>query len=78
MVEQPEDEVEYYYDSHSAEDDPLGEPSWHRNLVCYLGDVLRQLFRGQRCAVHENLNFYHTSDLNESPMDPDIAVIRCS
>ena len=76
MAEQPEDEVAYYYDFHPTEDDERGEPIEHSRLVHYLVDVLDQLFRGQRCVVHKNLNFYHTSDPNEYPMDPDIAVIK--
>ena len=69
-------EVVYYYDSHPTEDDLRGVPSAHSQLVHYLMDVLMWQFRGQRCAVHKNLNFYHTPDPNEYPMDPDIAVIK--
>ena len=87
MTEQPEteqlgdedeDEIRsyYYYDSHPTEDDLRGEPTWHSELVRYLVQVLTWQFRGQKCIVHKNLNFYHTSDPNEYPMDPDIAVIK--
>jgi Uma2 family endonuclease len=48
----------------------------HANLVHYLVEVLRWHFRGQMCAVYENLNFYQTSNAKEYPLAPDIAVIK--
>jgi Uma2 family endonuclease len=48
----------------------------HAALIHYLMDVLRWLFREQRCAVYENLNFYRTSNAREYPLAPDIAVIK--
>jgi Uma2 family endonuclease len=69
-------EVERYYDSHPTVEDLMGETSFHADLVHYLMDVLRWLLREQDCAIHENLNFYHTSDEREYPIAPDIAVIR--
>ena len=70
-----EDEVKYYYDSHSTEEDLMGETSFHADLVNYLLDVLRCLFHGRLCAIYENLNFYQTSNPREYPLAPDIAVI---
>ena len=69
-------EVKYYYDSHSIEEDLLGEPSIHSALVHYLHSVLEWQFRGQPCVIHENLNFYHTSNPQERPLAPDLAVIK--
>jgi Uma2 family endonuclease len=69
-------EVEYYYDSHPTLEDLMGETSIHAGLVRYLMLVLAWLFRGQRCAIHENLNFYQTPNPREYPLAPDIAVIK--
>ena len=69
-------EVEYYYDSHPTLEDLMGETSIHAELVRYLMLVLTRLFRGQRCALYENLNFYQTPNLREYPLAPDIAVIK--
>ncbi len=69
-------EVEYYYDSHPTAEDLMGETSIHADLVHYLVEVLRWLFREQRCAIYENLNFYQTLNPKEYPVAPDIAVIK--
>jgi len=69
-------EVEYYYDSHPTLEDLMGETSIHAELVRYLMLVLTWLLRGQRCAIYENLNFYHTLDPREYPLAPDVAVIK--
>jgi hypothetical protein len=55
MARQIEDEVKYYYDSHSTEEDLMGETLFHRVLVHYLIDVLTWLFHGQHCVIHGNL-----------------------
>jgi Uma2 family endonuclease len=75
MARHIEDEVEYYYDSHPTEEDLMGETSFHADLVIYLLDVLRWLFRGRVCAIYDNLNFYQTTDPQEYPIAPDIAII---
>ena len=54
----------------------MGETSFHAELVIYLMEVLRWLFRGQPCAIYDNLNFYQTSDATEYPIAPDIALIK--
>lgn len=69
-------EVEYYYDSHPTAEDLMGETSMYGDLVHYLVEVLRWLFREQRCAIYENLNFYQTLNPKEYPVAPDIAVIK--
>jgi len=76
MAKQVEHEVAYYYDFHPTEEDLMGETSVHANLVHYLMEVLKRLFRGQICAVYENLNFYQTSNPKEYPLAPDIAVVK--
>ncbi len=76
MARHIEDEVMYYYDSHSTEEDLMGETSFHADLVHYLVEALRWLFHGQVCAIYENLNIYQTTNLNEYPIAPDIAVIK--
>ena len=76
MARHIEDEVKYYYDSHSTQEDLMGETSFHADLVNYLLDVLRWFFQGQRCAIYDNLNFYQTANPDEYPIAPDIAVIQ--
>lgn len=68
--------VQYYYDSHPTEEDLMGETSWHATLVDYLKAVLTWLFRGQACAIYDNLNFYQTYNRMEYPVAPDLAVIK--
>ena len=69
-------EADYYYDSHSTAEDLMGETSFHIDLIHYLTEVLRWLFREQVCAIYRDLNFYHTLELKEWPVIPDIAVIK--
>ena len=76
MAKQVEHEVAYYYDFHPTEEDLMGETSVHATLVHYLMEVLTWLFRGQACAVYENLNFYQTTNPKEYPLAPDIAVVK--
>ena len=76
MARHIEDEVKYYYDSHSTEEDLMGETAFHRALVHYLIDVLTWLFHGQLCAIYGNLNMYQTTDYYEYPVAPDVAVIK--
>jgi Uma2 family endonuclease len=76
MVRHIEDEIEYYYDSHSTEEDLMGETAFHFALVQYLFAVLTWLFEGQPCALHGNLNIYQTTNAMEYPLAPDIAVFK--
>jgi Uma2 family endonuclease len=76
MVRRIEDEIEYYYDSHSTEEDLMGETAFHAALVRYLVDILTLLFKGQPCAIHENLNIYQTANWKEYPLAPDVAVFK--
>src|SRR5450755_3658694 len=76
MARHIEDEVAYYYDSHSTEEDLMGETSFHADLVNYLMDVLRWFYQGQLRALYENLNIYQTANPREYPLAPDIAVIE--
>lgn len=68
--------MQYYYDTHPTEEDLLGEAVVHANLVHYLIEVLHWHFRGQVCALCDNLNFYRTPNRYEKPVIPDIAVIK--
>ena len=76
MARHIEDEVAYYYDSHPIEEDLMGETSDHFTLVDYLKDVLKWLFHAQLCAIYKNVNFYQTTNKDEKPVAPDIAVIE--
>ncbi len=76
MARHIEDEVKYYYDSHSTEEDLMGETAFHRAPVQYLIEVLTWLFHGQVCAIHGNLNMYQTANNFECPVAPDVAVIK--
>ena len=76
MAKQVEHEVAYYYDFHPTEEDLMGETSTHDNLVHYLVEILKWLFRGQVCAIYSNLNFYQTPNPKEYPLAPDIAVTK--
>ena len=76
MAKHFEDEVAYYYDFHPTEEDLMGETAVHACLVRYLMEVLTWLFREQRCAIYDNLNFYQTANPKEYPLAPDIAAIK--
>jgi len=76
MAKHFEDEVAYYYDFHPTEEDLMGETAVHAYLVRYLMEVLTWLFREQRCAIYDNLNFYQTANPKEYPLAPDIAAIK--
>ena len=76
MAKHIEDDVAYYYDFHPTEEDLMGETSVHAALIHYLMEVLTWLFRGQSCAIYENLNFYQTTNPMEYPLAPDIAVLK--
>lgn len=75
MAKYVQNEVEYFYDSNPTVEDLMGETSFHADLVHYLMEVLRWMFRGKLYAIYENLNFYQTLNPNEYPVAPDIAVI---
>ncbi len=76
MVQENEIMYYYYYDSHPTEKDLIGQPSAHSECIFFFGKVLRALFRGQCCTIYQHLNFYHTSDPLEYPLEPDLAVIK--
>ncbi len=76
MVKNIDTEVAYYYDSHSTEEELMGETSLHSVLIRYLMGVLHGLFPAATCAIYENLNFYRTANEKERPLVPDIAVIK--
>src|SRR5947209_385891 len=69
-------EVAYRYDYYPTEEDLMVDSTLHLDLVLYLVLVLRWLFEEQTCGVYANLNFYQTSDSEEYPLVPDVAVIK--
>ena len=75
-MDQIKDEVVYYYDTHPTEEDLMGETLPHAELIDYLKSVLEWLFRAQACAIYKNFNFFQSSDENEYPLAPDLAVIK--
>jgi Uma2 family endonuclease len=54
----------------------MGETAFYTFLVRYLASVLTWLFEGQSCAIHENLNIYQTTNYQEYPLAPDVAVFK--
>src|SRR5436305_8027005 len=76
MAKEMHNEVVYHYDLYPTEEDLMGDSTLHLDLVLYLVLVLRWLFEGQRCGVYANLNFYQTSDSEEYPLVPDVAVVQ--
>lgn len=75
-MDQIQDEVVYYYDTHPTEEDLMGETLPHAELIDYLKSVLEWLFRAQVCAIYKNFNFFQTSIEDEYPLAPDLAVIK--
>jgi len=75
-VDQIKDEVVYYYDTHPTEEDLMGETLPHAELIDYLKNVLEWLFRAQTCAIYKNFNFFQSSDEDEYPLVPDLAIIK--
>ena len=73
MARHIEDEVEYYYNSHSTQEDLMGETAFHRALVSYLVEVLKWLFHGH-CAPFTTMNIYQTANYHDT--SPDVAVIK--
>src|SRR5438105_11249757 len=76
MAKEMHNEVAYRYDFYPTEEELMGDNSVHLDLMLYLLLVLRWLFHEQPCAVYGNLNFYQTSDPEEYPLVPDVAVIK--
>ncbi len=76
MARHIEDQIDYYYDSHSTEEDLMGETVAHAALVHYLVEVLSWLFHGLKCAIYENLNMYLSRNKEEYPLAPHITVIK--
>ena len=75
-MDQIQDEVVYYYDTHPTEEDLMGETLPHAELIDYLKNVLEWFFRAQVCAIYKNFNFFQSSVEDEHPLAPDLAVIK--
>jgi Uma2 family endonuclease len=68
--------LEYYYDSHPTHEDLMGESTFQADLIHYLVDILRWLYRAENWFVATNLNIYHSRDYMEYPLAPDVAVFK--
>ncbi len=77
--EDDEDPFYYFYD----DDDNLHElkladmsGTGHELLKNYLIEVLRWLYRAEQWAVYGELNFYETTRPKETPLYPDVALLK--
>jgi Uma2 family endonuclease len=73
------EEIYYFYDDENnfvklRQRDMSG--SGHELLKQYLMAVLSWLHRAEKCAVYGELNFYETDNPMETPLYPDIAVLK--
>lgn len=76
MAKQIEQRVQRYYDIYPTEEELMPESALHSDLIHYLLEVLKWLFREQVCAIYTNLGFYQTPDPKELPLIPDLAITR--
>jgi Uma2 family endonuclease len=66
----------HYYDAHSTKEDLMGESAAQSNLILYLLNVLRWLYRADGWFVVSNLNIYRLRRRHEYPLAPDVAVFK--
>lgn len=76
MHEHVEDEVYSYEDFSPIEEETVPENILHAELIQYLVEVLKWLFRGQVCAICRNFAFFPPPERPGPPVAPDIAVIK--
>ena len=71
--------IERYYDSHQSEleEEELGQSRSHFYAIKYLLLILEWLFesKGQKVGIVSEIAFYQTDNPQESPKQPDIAVV---
>ncbi len=73
------DELYYFYDDENNfeklrfQDMP---GAYHDLLITYLKEVLVWFYRLEQCAVYRELNFYETDRVKESPLYPDLAILK--
>jgi Uma2 family endonuclease len=66
----------HYYDSHATKEDLMGESTAQSNMILYLLNVLRWLYREEGWFVVSNLNIYRLRRRHEYPLAPDVAVFK--
>ncbi len=67
-------ECVHYYDQHPTRDELMGESAAQSQLIFYLLQVLRWLYRAEGWFVVSNLNIYARPRRHEYPLVPDVAV----
>ncbi len=74
------DEELYYYYDHETNFEKLRQRDMtgtgHEMLKHYLVELLGWLYRAEKWAVYAELNFYETADQNETPLYPDVALLK--
>jgi Uma2 family endonuclease len=68
--------IEYYYDTHPTHEDLMGESTFQADLIHYLVDILRWLYRAENWFIATNLNIYQSHDYLEYPLAPDVALFK--
>jgi len=72
-------QIERYYDTHQLELEgaELGQSRLHFFAIQYLLHILQWLFesRGQKVGLVSEINFYQTDNPDETPKQPDLAVV---
>jgi len=72
-------QIERYYDSHQTEleEEELGQSRSHFFAIQYLLLVLQWLFesKGQKVGIVSEIGFYQTENPQETPKQPDLAVV---
>src|SRR5436190_16022960 len=76
MYEHREDEVDSCDDFSPMEEESMPETLLHAELIQYLVEVLKWLFRGYLCVVCKNLAFYLPPQYPGPPVAPDLAVLK--
>jgi Uma2 family endonuclease len=66
----------HYYDQHPTREDLIGESAAQSQLIGYLINVLRWLYRADDWFVVSNLNIYRSRKYREYPLAPDVAVFK--
>lgn len=71
-----EEEIEYYYDLHPTKEDLMSESYTHSQLIHYLMNLLAWQYHTEGWLIADNLAIYQTSNQNEHPLSPDVAVFK--
>jgi Uma2 family endonuclease len=76
MQEYVENEVYRYDDFCPIEEESMPENIAHAQLIQYLVEVLKWLFRGHLCSICRNFAFFPPAERPGPQVAPDIAVIK--